>query len=85
MLPPTGGGSGWADLQTLRGGCEKRLALPRLRSVTSNLRASSGFFRPERVCFLQTYLGAAQHLVVLVTKRRFPPPLSVEERTVSLD
>ena len=69
----------------LCGGCaDQRHALPRLRSVTPNLRASSGDFKPECVCVLQSYPGAAHHILALVTRCHFPPPWTEEDLVLLL-
>jgi hypothetical protein len=50
-----------------------------MRGVQPNLRASSSYVEPERICSLHRRAGAARRILVLVTNRRFPPPWSVEE------
>src|SRR5262249_24356111 len=52
----------------LRGGCEEYRALQYLRSITSNLGASSGHSKPQCFCVLHPYPGAARHVLVLVIK-----------------
>jgi hypothetical protein len=70
---------GQAYLPPLCSGCEEHYALPRLRSITSNLTATSGYFEPERFCSVQPHHFSDRPAVVLVTTRLFPPPWSVEE------
>jgi hypothetical protein len=41
-----------------------------------HLRASSGYFEPERIRSLQPHHFSVRPAVVLVTIRRFPPPCS---------
>ena len=48
-----------------------------LRCSTSHLRASSGYFEPERIRSLQPHHFSVRPAVVLVTIRRFPPPRSI--------
>src|SRR5262245_3967928 len=72
--------NGQACLSLLCSRCEKHYALPHLRSITSNIRASSGYFEPKRVRGLQFYHFSVRPAVELVTPRRFPPPWSVEEQ-----
>jgi hypothetical protein len=50
-----------------------------MRGVQPNLRASSSYVEPERMCGLHRRAGAARRILVLVTSRRFPPPRTVEE------
>jgi hypothetical protein len=67
-------------LPTLRrGSAAWRHALPQMWGVQPNLRASSSYVEPERICSLHRRAGAARRILVLVTNRRFPPPWSVEE------
>jgi hypothetical protein len=70
---------GQACLSLLCSGCEEHYALPRLRSIASNIRTSSGYFEPKRVRSLQSHHFSVRPGVVLVTPRRFPPPWSVED------
>jgi hypothetical protein len=58
-------------------GCTEHHALPRLRSIASNIRTSSGYFEPKRVRSLRSDHFCFRPAVVLVT-RRFPPPWSAE-------
>jgi hypothetical protein len=51
-----------------------------MRGIQPNLRASSSYVEPERMCGLHRRAGAARRILVLVTSRRFPPPWSVEEQ-----
>jgi hypothetical protein len=51
-----------------------------MRGIQPNLRASSSYVEPERMCGLHRRAGAARRILVLVTSRRFPPPWTVEER-----
>jgi hypothetical protein len=52
-------------LQAFRGGCEKHLALRRLRSNKPNVRAPGGYFEPERFCILHADPGAGRYVLVL--------------------
>jgi hypothetical protein len=50
----------------LCGGCAAgRSAMPSLRSIASDIRASSGHFKSERLCALHSCAGAARHVLVL--------------------
>jgi hypothetical protein len=51
-----------------------------MRGIQPNLRASSSYVEPERMCGLHPRAGAACRILVLVTSRRFPPPWTVEEQ-----
>src|SRR5262249_16839823 len=66
--------NGQACLPPLCSGCIEHHALPRLRSITSNIRASSGYFEPKRIRSLQFRRFSILPAVELVTPRRFPPP-----------
>jgi hypothetical protein len=54
-----------------RGRAAWRIALPQMRGVQPNLRASSSYIEPERICGLLRRAGAARRILVLVTSRRF--------------
>jgi hypothetical protein len=73
--------NGQARLSLLCSGCAKHNTLPRLRNVTSNFRASSGYFEPKRVCDLWSHRVSVSPAVELVTRRGSPPPWSVEENS----
>ena len=45
-----------------------------MRGVQPNLRASSSYVEPERICSLHRRAGAARCILVLVTSRRFRRP-----------
>jgi hypothetical protein len=45
-----------------------------MRGIQPNLRASSSYVEPERMCGLHRRASAARRILVLVTSRRFPPP-----------
>jgi hypothetical protein len=49
-----------------------------MRGIQPNLRASSSYVEPERMCGLHRRAGAARRILVLVTSCRFPPPWTVE-------
>jgi hypothetical protein len=66
-----------------RGRAAWRHALPQMRGIQPNLRASSSYVEPERMCGLHRRDGAARRILVLVTSRRFPPPWTVEGISVA--
>jgi hypothetical protein len=49
-----------------------------MRGIQPNLRASSSYVEPERMCGLHRRAGAARRILVLVISRRFPPPWTAE-------
>jgi hypothetical protein len=61
--------NGQACLSLLCSGCTGHHALPRLRNITSNIRASSGYFEPKRVRGLQSRHFYLRPAVKLVTTR----------------